>query len=200
MTPESVLPILDTPRLRLRPLLTTDAEGLHGAFGDPAAMRFWDSPVSRDVTETAQRIQWALRFSPDQHAAWAVLSKHGPSFLGMVNYHHWEPWNRRLEVGYILARPFWGQGLMSEAMSALLGHCFGRLGVHRVEASIEPANLASIRLAERLGFRRESGLLRDRILVGGQFRSVLLYGLVDADWLAQGGGGPPFAHVAGRYP
>ena len=85
-------------------------------------------------------------------------------------------------------------------MGPLLDHCFGGLGTHRVEATIEPANLASIRLAERLGFRRESGLLRDRILVGGQFRGVLLYGLVETDWLAQGAGGPPFAHAAACRP
>ena len=66
---------------------------------------------------------------------------------------------------------------MEEAVRAVLGHCFGVLDTHRVEAEIEPENKASIRLAERVGFQRE-GLLRDRMFVGGEPRSVLMYSLL----------------------
>jgi len=54
---------------------------------------------------------------------------------------------------------------------------------HRVEAEIEPENAASIRLAERLGFQRE-GLLRDRMFVAGEARSVLMFGLLQPEWTA----------------
>jgi ribosomal-protein-alanine N-acetyltransferase len=70
---------------------------------------------------------------------------------------------------------------MAEAARALLTHCFTTLQTHRVEAEIEPANLRSIRFAERLGFQSE-GLLRDRLWVNGEPRSILMYALLRPDW------------------
>jgi ribosomal-protein-alanine N-acetyltransferase len=118
-----------------------------------------------------------------------VAAKDGDRCLGLVNYHHREQRNRRLEVGYILARAHWRQGLMTEAMTALLDYCFEALRVRRVEALIHPANTASIRLAEGLGFRCESGPLRDRLLVGDTFHDQVMYALVGSESLIRRGGG-----------
>jgi RimJ/RimL family protein N-acetyltransferase len=63
----------------------------------------------------------------------------------------------------------------------LLEHCFTALDAHRIEAHIEPDNAASLRLAERLGFRRE-GLMRDQLFVDGKPRDALLYALLQPDW------------------
>src|SRR5260221_2259397 len=176
------LPLLEGRRVLLRPLSGADAAGLHQAYGDPEAMRFWDFPASADVAETAQRIGWSLQSSARFHACWSVVLRDDARVVGMVNYHHREPWNRRLEVGYILARAYWGRGLMSDAMRTFLAHCFGALDSHRIEATIEPDNLASIRLAERLGFRREGGPMRDRLDVAGDLRHILQFGLLAADF------------------
>lgn len=172
-------PTLEAKRLQLRPLAASDAAGLHEAYGDPEAMKFWDFPASRDLVQTRARIP----ANTPRHAAWAIVSKDGKRFLGMVNYHHREAWNRRLEVGYILVRRDWGKGLMLEALCAFLDHCFADLDTHRIEAVIEPANGRSIRLAEGLGFRSE-GLMRGRLCVEGRFRDVTMYGLLAEDWSA----------------
>src|SRR5262249_3835810 len=108
-------------------------------------------------------------------------SRDGDHCIGLVNYHHREARNRRLEVGYILAPLRWRQGLMTEAMTAFLRYCFEALDTHRIEALIEPENVASIGLARRLGFRREGGLLRDRIVVDNRFRSLSMYALLEED-------------------
>ena len=63
-------------------------------------------------------------------------------------------------------------------MRPVLRHLFDELGVHKVEALIRPGNKPSQALARRLGFRKESGLIRDRWLVSGVWHSVLIYGLV----------------------
>jgi len=173
-------PVFATERLRLRPLMASDAKGLHAAYGDPEAMRFWDFTASRDLAQTAARMHGKTH----RHAAWAVLANDGKRFMGMLCYHHREAWNRRLEVGYILAREHWRKGLMHEALVPFLGHCFGALKCRRVEASIEPENAASIRLAEKLGFRPE-GLMRDRLCVEGKFRNVIMYALLAGDWHAR---------------
>ena len=182
MTDESPpVPELLTERLRLRRLSLDDVPGLHLAYGDPDAMRHWDAPPSRDVTETEARVRQSLTADTIWHAAWAVLMRDSDQFVGMVNYHARQPWNRRLAVGWILVPQFQQQGYMQEAMRSLLPHCFDTLETHRIEAEIEPDNQRSIRLAERLGFRRE-GLLRDRACVAGEARSICMYGLLHPEW------------------
>jgi RimJ/RimL family protein N-acetyltransferase len=174
-------PSFTTARLRIRPLLAGDARGLHTCYGDPRAMPFWDFPATRDLAETEARM-----WGSDTHrfAAWAVLAKDSERFLGMMCVHHREAWNRRLEIGYILARRYWRKGLMSEALTPFLRYCFAELTCHRIEASIEPENTASRRLAEKLGFRAE-GIMRGRLCVEGKFRNVVMYALLDEDWHAR---------------
>lgn len=180
----SAAPAIETARLRLRPLEAADAPGLHTMFGDPEAMRFWDLPPTRDVIETAVRIGRSLAMPVFMHQAWAVLPRDGGAMVAMVNYHHREPWNRRLELGWICARAQWGNGIMTEAVGAFIGHCFEALDTHRIEVTIEPDNHRSCRLAERLGFVAEGGPMRDRGLFQGQFRTLQMYALLQPEWRA----------------
>ena len=99
----------------------------------------------------------------------------------MINYHARQPWNRRLALGWILIPDFQGRGYMQEGVGAVLTHCFVTLDIHRVEAEIEPENVRSTCLAQRLGFQRE-GLLRDRLFVANQPRTVQMYGLLRSEW------------------
>ncbi|HUN52612.1 MAG TPA: GNAT family N-acetyltransferase [Candidatus Sulfotelmatobacter sp.] len=180
------LPVLETERLRLRPIAEQDAEGLHAAYGNAEAMRYWDFPPSRDLAETAARIRQSLGVDERWHGAWGLRLCRG-GFVGMINYHHREPWNRRLELGWIMVPAFWRRGLMSEALGAVLRHCFTAMDVHRVEATIEPENRASLALAAKFGFVPEGGPMRDRLLVSGSFRSVGMHALLKPDWQRRGG-------------
>ncbi len=175
------LPTFETRRLVLRPIEEADAEGLHGAYGDAETMRFWDLPASVDVAETASRIRQSLAAERRWHGMWAIVPRSG-GFAGAINYHNVDPRNGRLAVGWILAPAFRHQGLMTEAAEIVLHHCFAAMEMHRIEALIEPENTASRGLATRLGFTQESDLLRDRLCVAGQYRGILMYGLLQADW------------------
>ena len=170
------LPTLITERLVLRPIAVDDAPGLHTAFGDPAAMRYWDFAPTADVAATAAYIARWVGADPEWHGVWAIVTRTG-AFAGMINYHHRESWNRRLELGWILVPAQGRRGYMTEAATAVIRHCFERLDVHRIEATIQPENLSSRRLAARLGFREE-GLLRDRLCVEGRFKDLLMCALL----------------------
>ena len=172
-------PTLATKRLRLRQFESRDVEGLHTCFGDREAMRYWNFPPCETQAESERWVKILEKnTSPYAFLAWALADKRSDRCIGMVNYHHREAQNRRLEVGYILAPAQQGRGLMTEAMQALLAYCFEELSVHRVQALIHPDNGASIALAKRLGFRCEGGPLRDYWRVGDGFLDVMMYALL----------------------
>ena len=62
-------------------------------------MQYWDFPALRDLTATIAVVAESLAMDPRWHRGWAVLVKETQEFAGYVNYHHRQPWHRRLEVG-----------------------------------------------------------------------------------------------------
>lgn len=86
--------------------------------------------------------------------------------------------------GYCAFASHPGQGLMTRGLEAVLGLVFGELGLHRVEANIQPGNRRSIRLARRLGFERE-GFSPGYLMVGGQWRAHERWALRAESWAAQ---------------
>ncbi|PWU20877.1 MAG: RimJ/RimL family protein N-acetyltransferase [Candidatus Rokuibacteriota bacterium] len=87
-------------------------------------------------------------------------------------------------LGYQIGEPFARQGYMSEALPLALSFAFGRLGLHRVEANIQPGNRASIALVRRAGFRRE-GLSQRYLKVGGRWRDHERWTLLAEEWRAR---------------
>jgi ribosomal-protein-alanine N-acetyltransferase len=174
--------VLLTGRLLLRPLVSADAADLHLALRDPEVTRYLDLPTSPDLVETARLLVAWLYVLPDWHATWAILRRDEPGVIGIVNYHHRDIWNERLEIGYIVARAYWRQGFAQEAVRALIEHCFTKMNTHRIEATIEPGNFAAQALARKLGFAQESGILRHRRKIGDTYRDAIMFGLLKPEW------------------
>jgi len=84
-------------------------------------------------------------------------------------------------IGYILARKHWGHGYATEAARALVDHAFSELGVHRVYASCDPRNHASIRVLEKVGMSLE-GRLRENMIIHGEYRDSLIFGILVDEW------------------
>ncbi len=89
----------------------------------------------------------------------------------------------RAEIGYVLGRQHWGQGYMHEAIGAVMRFVFEQLGLRRLEATIDPRNVASLKLVQRLGFANE-GVRRQRVLMKGALVDQALFGCLREDWLA----------------
>ncbi|MFO1327123.1 MAG: GNAT family protein [Rubrivivax sp.] len=176
---------IHTPRLLLRPLQRGDEGALLAVFGDPEAMRYWSTPPWPDASPGRQMIETDLAAGPDADWVRLGLVRHdGDELVGTCTLFDHCTHSRRAEIGYALARRAWGQGLMHEALTALLDHGFERWDLNRVEADIDPRNQASARTLERLGFRVE-GLLRERWIVAGEVSDSALYGLLRRDWRAR---------------
>jgi len=175
---------LDTPRLHLRPLCSEDAPALFAVFSDAQFMRYWSTPPWTALAQAQALIERdAVTMAAGEHIRLAIVRKADDILLGTCSLFNFMPSCRRAEVGYGLMPAAWGHGYMQEAVGALLRHGFEVLGLHRVEADIDPRNLASARSLERLGFVRE-GYLRERWIVDEEVSDSALYGLLHRDWQA----------------
>src|ERR1700674_2209014 len=173
------IPTLTTERLRLRGIRGSDFEDYAALYADPEVTRFmgnngetWDRGRSWRHMAFAGG-HWHLEGS----GIWAAEEKATGAFVGVVGF--WEPatWPG-FELAYHLARRHWGQGYATEAGKAALAHAFTVWQREHVISLINPKNLPSIRVAERIGERLEG-----RIDFLG--RQMLLYGLDRATYLRE---------------
>ncbi len=178
----STFPTLTTERLTLRALAEPDVDDLFAIFSDPAVMRYWSRPPMQEKAEAAELLHGALEaFAQGESLRWALeLRAHLEApVIGTVSLFHLDAQNGRGEIGYALRSADWGKGLMHEALTAVVDYAFdtGGMDLGRLEADLDPRNIASLRSLERLGFQRE-GLLRERWTVAGETTDSLIMGLL----------------------
>ena len=104
----------------------------------------------------------------------------GGQIAGCAGFPSIDPVARSAVIGYWIAEEHQGRGLVTRAVTALIDHAFGELGLHRLEISAATENLRSRAIPERLGFTQE-GVLREAELVGGEYQDLAVYGLVTTD-------------------
>jgi RimJ/RimL family protein N-acetyltransferase len=156
--------IIATTRLVLRRLHAGDDEAMGRVFGDPHVMRYGDGvKAPRWVRE------WIARWTDDLYGrwgfgAWAVVEKPGGTVLGYCGLSRFPGRCApgETELGYRLSRPHWGWGFATEAGRAVRDYALGALHLPRLIALIDPGNVASIRVAEKIGLRYD----RDTMLEG----------------------------------
>jgi RimJ/RimL family protein N-acetyltransferase len=168
---------LDTQRLRLRQIKSADFDEYAALCADAEVMRYVGDrvPLSREDAWRQLAMlagHWSLR----GYGMWVVEELSSGAFVGRVGLHYPEGWPDR-EIGWAIARPFWGRGYALEAATAALRVAFEVLEWPRVVSLIAAQNSRSIRLAERLGERREHTLM-----VRGH--EALLYAIERAQWRA----------------
>jgi RimJ/RimL family protein N-acetyltransferase len=151
---------LVTPRLRLRRALSTDLDGLHAVFSQPAAMRYWSTPPHADRQQTREWLDGMIGAAPDVSDDFVV--EYEGRVIGKVGC-----W-RLPEIGYILHPDHWGRGLATEALTAVIGHIFSTRPIAAVHADVDPRNTGSLRLLARLGFT-ETHRARRTWLVGEEW-------------------------------
>lgn len=174
------LPTLHGERVRLVALYERDIPALFKVFSDPEVMRYWLTPPMRDQREAVEYLEQIHEgFRTKTLFQWGVNLD--GTIIGTCTLFQLDFIHRRGEIGYALARAYWGRGLARDALTALLEFVFTRLGLHRIEADVDPRNENSIRLLERLGFRRE-GCQRERYIVGEEIQDALLLGLLRREW------------------
>jgi RimJ/RimL family protein N-acetyltransferase len=151
-------PVLETLRLRLRPLAATDLADLVRLDLDPEVMRYVGSPAGvKTPAETEARARTRIRESEEGTleplGLWRIEARADSAFLGIGALLRM-PDGADVEVAYRLARVAWGRGFATEAAGALIAHGLHTLGLPRLVAVTYPDNHASQRVLDKLGFER----------------------------------------------
>ncbi len=175
-----------TDRLILREFEETDAAACNEYERDPDVVRY-QSFAPRTLEESLAYIRESMataRETPRSIHDLAVVLRGGGALVGRCGLKVSSHEEREGALWYILHPARWGQGLIPEAARALLAFGFDDLGLHRVIVDCEPANGPSIRVAEKLGMRREAHFVENAWIKGAWTDSVI-FAMLDREWRAR---------------
>ncbi|NUM47777.1 MAG: GNAT family N-acetyltransferase [Anaerolineales bacterium] len=179
------IPLLETPRLLLRPLTLADTDFIFAHFSDPlVTQHLLDEPPLTDRAGAEEIIHFYL--DPNgmsRYNRWGIHHKADDRLIGTCGYHQWSHQNQRAEIGYDLSPAYWGQGMMSEALRRVLAYGFVQMGLNRIQAVVYVENDRSATLLARMGFARE-GVMRDYHALNGQYYDHVLFALLRREYRA----------------
>lgn len=175
-----IFPTRETSRLLLRELSSEDAGVLHQYWSDLTVTEYM-LETFKTMEQTRNMIE-LLKSLPDNNLGfrWAITSKDSGKVFGTCGFHNVRPEHYRAEMGYELGKEYWGQGIMAEALTAILNYGFDTLQYNRIEAFVNFGNKRSVRILEKMGFQLD-GLLRNYEFAGGKFLDQYCYSLLKSD-------------------
>jgi [ribosomal protein S5]-alanine N-acetyltransferase len=175
--------LLTTERLHLREFQENDWHAVLEYQTDPLYLRYYPATqvTERDARDFVRRcIAWSMERPRKKFQLAFVLRSNGRLIgNGGIRMRFSDTWEA--EMGYELDSRYWGQGYATEAARALLAFGFDELALHRIWAQCVLENLASARVLERIGMRRE-GHMRENEWMKGRWWDTLHYAILDSEW------------------
>jgi RimJ/RimL family protein N-acetyltransferase len=176
-------PILETPRLRLRPLELSDTSAIQkAAAGREIADTMISLPHPYPAGEAERYVfRQQVEREAGRSATFTIERKAGGWFCGLVEVRDIDREHSQGELSFWLTVENWERGYMSEVVRAVVRYGFESLGLNRLYAYHMVRNPASGRVLEKNGFQKE-GLLRQRVRKWGQFEDVALWAILRQEW------------------
>lgn len=176
-------PHLETKRLILRELRPTDVPAVFRLFADDQVTRYYDLDTFTRISQARELLDsFTQRYQNRIGIRWAIARRASPEdLLGTCGYNLWLQTSRRAILGYDLIRAHWRQGIMSEALRAVLRFGFEQMELNRIEALVFQENAASRGLLAKLDFQLE-GVLREYEYLKDRFEDMAMYSLLRRDY------------------
>ncbi len=147
---------IETGRLILRRFELADAQAMFDNWAsDDEVTKYLTWPTHADVSVTEQILgEWIPQYPDDSYYNWAiVLKEHGPEPIGNISAVRWDQGGEVPVIGYCMGRRWWHQGVMSEALGAVIGFLFRQVGVERIESYHDVNNPHSGGVMRKCGMR-----------------------------------------------
>ncbi len=178
----SELPDLQTERLLLRPMTLDDDQDMFEYGSDPEMTRFTSWETHRSIEDARVFLQREVDgFDDVTGGAWGIEHRGDRKFIGAFGFILQPPEHQIQEIGFHLARKYWGQGLMTECAREVIRFSFDNLEVNRIQATCEPENIGSARVLEKCGLSYE-GTLRAWRLTKGRWLDMRMYSILKRDY------------------
>ena len=174
--------MLETERITLRPIMPEDSTQVFAYRSDKQA-NMYQSWVADHQTE----VDAFISKNPaefDIHDTWfqlVIVAKEDSAVIGDIGVHFIDSDGAQCEIGCTLSSTHYDKGYATEALRSVITYLFGKLGKHRITASVDPRNEASIRLMERLGFRQEAHF-RQSYFFRGTWADDIIYAMLKSEW------------------
>ncbi len=173
--------MIETDRLILREVETTDSKDMFSYLSDTDVVKHMGLEPCQTEKEVLDEIEWYQTIYNDGTGMrWGITLKDVGKVIGSCGFLNFHPTHYRTEIGYELGQEYWGKGIASEALEAVVQYGFHHLQLERIEALIEPTNTASLKLLERKNFQKE-GLLRHYEYTCGKFDDLYMYSILKGD-------------------
>jgi ribosomal-protein-alanine N-acetyltransferase len=174
-------PALTTARLNLREVTDEDARSFHDLLSISEVVRYTNWPASPPPAEALGLVRgMAKAFADEQGCAWIIEDRQTCDFVGAIHFNYFIPSWKCAGLGYEAHPRFWGRGLMTEAVRAIVACGHGRFALNRIEAWTLEGNRASDRVLQKCGFRFE-GIQRQKGWFKDAFHDFRLFGRIAAD-------------------
>ena len=176
-------PQIETKNLLLRRIHPADASALFKILADDEVTEFYDDDAFTDISQARDQIEtWENGFKNRDCIRWGITRKEEGYIIGSCGYYGFHTWYRRASIGYELAHNYWLQGIMTEALNAIINFGFGEMELNRIEAVVMPENTASITMLEKLRFRKE-GVLEEYEKWGSKgFVDLCMFAMLRKVW------------------
>lgn len=175
---------IETDRLLLRKVNEADANDIlilasnHQVTKHTAALEL--IKTKEDALQLIHIMQ--KRYEENLPARWAIVYKPENKVIGICGFVGYSPSFCRAEIGYALSYDYWGKGIATEATKAVIELGFTQMKLNRIEATVDPDNIGSIHVIEKIGMKYE-GMLRQHIWSKGSFKDRKMYALLKDEWL-----------------
>jgi ribosomal-protein-alanine N-acetyltransferase len=176
-------PEIHTERLFLRKISLKDAESLFQYWSDPDVTKYLNVNTFRNIKQANNMIRLLNGlYKNGEGIRWAITIKKDNTVIGTCGYNNWFKRSSRGEIGYEIGKKYWGNGYASEAIKEILNYGFKKMNLNRIEAFTVPEAIPSIKLLEKLGFKKE-GLLKEFGYWNGKYWDENIYALLKKDWI-----------------
>lgn len=168
-------PTLETERLRLCQMQPEHAADMYEYSSDAEVTKYltWSPHSSLKETERYLRIL-QRKYADGSFHDWGLILKESGKFIGTCGYTSFDEKNNTAEVGYVLAKPYWGKGLAAEAVRAVMHFGFEVFELDGFTAKYMEGNDASGRVMQKCGMTLE-GVYRHSMYIKGEFKNIVVY-------------------------
>lgn len=173
---------LESERVVLKEIPLEYRHRFYEIFSDREVLKFTDRPICTNIDEAILYLNHCNKRAGDkEHIFLGIFLKSNNDLEGVLSIYHIDIKHSFASLGILLAREYWRQGIMTEALKTFLYYYFLQLNFNRIELQTFVKNIPAIKLFEKLQFKKE-GELRQNFLIAGEYENSYLFSMLKSEF------------------